>query len=96
MAWKIYSIITDYFTPNPVRLRDWITSPKSTGYEALHVTVMGPNRKWIEVQIRSERMHEIAEKGYAAHYKYKHGEQKEGGIDIWLNRLQEALRKFQW
>jgi guanosine-3',5'-bis(diphosphate) 3'-pyrophosphohydrolase len=91
LAWKIYSIITDYFTPNPVRLRDWITSPKSTGYEALHVTVMGPNRKWVEVQIRSERMHEIAEKGYAAHYKYKHGEQKDGGIDIWLNRLQEAL-----
>ncbi len=91
LAWKIYSIITDYFTPNPVRLRDWITSPKSTGYEALHVTVMGPNRKWVEVQIRSARMHEIAEKGYAAHYKYKHGDQKDAGIDIWLNRLQEAL-----
>ncbi|MEK9750839.1 MAG: RelA/SpoT family protein [Flavobacteriaceae bacterium] len=91
LAWKIYSIITDYFTPNPVRLRDWITSPKSTGYEALHITVMGPDRKWVEVQIRSERMHEIAEKGYAAHYKYKHGEQKEVGIETWLNRLQEAL-----
>lgn len=91
LAWKIYSIVTDYFTPNPVRLRDWITSPKSTGYEALHITVMGPNKKWVEVQIRSERMHEIAEKGYAAHYKYKHGEQKEVGIETWLNRLQEAL-----
>ena len=91
LAWKIYSIVTDYFTPNPVRLRDWITSPKSTGYEALHITVMGPDKKWVEVQIRSDRMHEIAEKGYAAHYKYKHGEQKEVGIETWLNRLQEAL-----
>ncbi|MEM9000530.1 MAG: RelA/SpoT family protein [Bacteroidota bacterium] len=91
LAWKIYSIVTDHFTPNPVRLRDWITSPKSTGYEALHITVMGPKGKWVEVQIRSERMHEIAEKGYAAHFKYKHGDQKEQGIEIWLNRLQEAL-----
>ena len=91
IAWKIYSIVTDHFTPNPVRLRDWITSPKSTGYEALHITVMGPGGKWVEVQIRSERMHEIAEKGYAAHFKYKHGEQKEVGIEVWLNRLQEAL-----
>ena len=91
LAWKIYSIVTDHFTPNPVRLRDWITSPKTTGYEALHITVMGPKGKWIEVQIRSERMHEIAEKGYAAHFKYKHGAQKEQGIDLWLNRLQEAL-----
>ncbi|MGB5370627.1 MAG: RelA/SpoT family protein [Flavobacteriaceae bacterium] len=91
LAWKIYSIVTDHFTPNPVRLRDWISSPKSTGYEALHITVMGPKGKWVEVQIRSERMHEIAEKGYAAHFKYKHGEQKEQGIEIWLNRLQEAL-----
>ena len=91
LAWKIYSIVTDHFTPNPVRLRDWISSPKSTGYEALHITVMGPKGRWVEVQIRSERMHEIAEKGYAAHFKYKHGEQKEQGIDIWLNKLQEAL-----
>ena len=92
LAWKIYSVVTDHFTPNPVRLRDWITSPKTTGYEALHITVMGPKGKWIEVQIRSERMHEIAEKGYAAHFKYKHGAQKEQGIDLWLNRLQEALQ----
>ena len=91
LAWKIYSIVTDHFTPNPVRLRDWITSPKSTGYEALHITVMGPQGKWVEVQIRSERMHEIAEKGYAAHFKYKHGDQNEQGIEQWLNRLQEAL-----
>jgi GTP pyrophosphokinase len=91
LAWKIYSIVTDHFTPNPVRLRDWISSPKSTGYEALHITVMGPKGRWVEVQIRSERMHEIAEKGYAAHFKYKHGNQKEQGIEIWLNRLQEAL-----
>ncbi|MFC4097993.1 RelA/SpoT family protein [Euzebyella saccharophila] len=91
LAWKIYSIVTDHFTPNPVRLRDWISSPKSTGYEALHITVMGPKGRWVEVQIRSERMHEIAEKGYAAHFKYKHGEQKEMGIEMWLNRLQEAL-----
>ncbi len=91
LAWKIYSIVTDHFTPNPIRLRDWISSPKSTGYEALHITVMGPEGRWVEVQIRSERMHEIAEKGYAAHFKYKHGDQKEQGIEVWLNRLQEAL-----
>jgi len=91
IAWKIYSIVTDHFTPNPIRLRDWISSPKSTGYEALHITVMGPEGKWVEVQIRSQRMHEIAEKGYAAHFKYKHGAQKEQGIEMWLNRLQEAL-----
>ncbi|TRZ43607.1 RelA/SpoT family protein [Robertkochia solimangrovi] len=91
LAWKIYSIVTDHFRPNPTRLRDWISSPKTTGYEALHITVMGPKGRWVEVQIRSERMHEIAEKGYAAHFKYKHGEQKEQGIEIWLNRLQEAL-----
>lgn len=91
IAWKIYSIVTDHFTPNPVRLRDWISSPKSTGYEALHITVMGPKSRWVEVQIRSERMHEIAEKGYAAHFKYKHGNQKEQGIEDWLNKLQEAL-----
>ncbi|WP_298956041.1 RelA/SpoT family protein [uncultured Nonlabens sp.] len=90
LAWKIYSIVTDHFTPNPVRLRDWISSPKSTGYEALHITVMGPDGKWVEVQIRSDRMHEIAEKGYAAHYKYKQGN-KEDGLEEWLNRLQEAL-----
>ena len=91
LAWKIYSIITDHFTPNPTRLRDWITAPKSTGYEALHITVMGPNNKWVEVQIRSERMNEIAEKGYAAHHKYKQGQHKDIGIESWLDKLQEVL-----
>lgn len=95
LAWKIYSVVTDHFRPNPIRLRDWISSPKSTGYEALHITVIGPKGRWVEVQIRSERMHEIAEKGYAAHFKYKHGEQQEMGIEIWLNRLQEALENSE-
>jgi len=90
LAWKIYSIVTDHFTPNPTRLRDWISSPKSTGYEALHITVMGPKGRWVEVQIRSERMNEIAEKGYAAHYKYKQGN-AEDALDTWINKLQEAL-----
>ena len=91
IAWKIYSIITDYYTPNPLRLRDWITSPKSNGYEALHITVVGPGSKWVEVQIRSKRMHEIAEKGYATHFMYKQGKQTESGLEGWLNRLQEVL-----
>lgn len=91
LAWKIYSIVTDNFTPNPTRLRDWISAPKSTGYEALHITVMGPSNKWVEIQIRSDRMNEIAEKGYAAHYKYKQGNPKDIGIENWLNRLQEVL-----
>ncbi len=91
LAWKIYSIVTDHFRPNPIRLRDWISSPKSTGYEALHITVMGPKGRWVEVQIRSERMNEIAEKGYAAHYKYKEGDDKEDSLDTWVSRLQEAL-----
>ena len=91
LAWKIYSIVTDHFTPNPIRLRDWISSPKSTGYEALHITVVGPKSRWVEVQIRSERMNEIAEKGYAAHYKYKNEDEKEDSLDLWINRLQETL-----
>ena len=91
IAWKIYSIVTDHFRPNPIRLRDWISSPKSTGYEALHITVMGPKGRWVEVQIRSERMNEIAEKGYAAHYKYKQNGEKEDSLETWINRLQEAL-----
>ncbi|HIP49549.1 MAG TPA: bifunctional (p)ppGpp synthetase/guanosine-3',5'-bis(diphosphate) 3'-pyrophosphohydrolase [Lutibacter sp.] len=94
-AWKIYSIVTDHFTPNPIRLRDWMTQPKSTGYEALHTTVMGKSGKWIEVQIRSQRMHEIAEKGYAAHYKYKHGSGKETGLETWLNKLKDALENTE-
>ena len=92
LAWKIYSIVTDHFTPNPIRLRDWISAPKSTGYEALHITVVGPKSKWIEVQIRSERMNEIAEKGYAAHYRYKQkNEKSDDSLDAWINKLQEAL-----
>ena len=91
IAWKIYSVITDYYTPNPLRLRDWITSPRSNGYEALHITVVGPGSKWVEVQIRSERMHEVAEKGYATHFMYKQGKQTESGLEGWLNRLQEVL-----
>ncbi|GAA4290871.1 RelA/SpoT family protein [Aestuariibaculum suncheonense] len=91
LAWKIYSIVTDHFRPNPIRLRDWISSPKTTGYEALHITVMGPKGRWVEVQIRSERMDEIAEKGYAAHYKYKQADEKEDSLEDWINKLQEAL-----
>ena len=95
LAWKIYSIVTDHYRPSPSRLRDWISSPKSTGYEALHVTVMGPKGRWVEIQIRSERMDEIAEKGYAAHYKYKQGGNEENGLDIWLNLLKEALENSE-
>lgn len=91
IAWKIYSIVTDHYRPSPSRLRDWISSPKSTGYEALHITVMGPKGRWVEIQVRSERMDEIAEKGYAAHYKYKNGATEEHGLEIWLNQLKEAL-----
>ncbi|MDN3706921.1 RelA/SpoT family protein [Myroides ceti] len=95
IAWKIYSIVTDHYRPSPSRLRDWISSPKSTGYEALHITVMGPKGRWIEIQIRSERMDEIAEKGYAAHYKYKQGVTEENSLDIWLNQLKETLENSE-
>ena len=92
LAWKIYSIVTDHFTPNPIRLRDWISAPKSTGYEALHITVVGPKSRWVEVQIRSEKMNEIAEKGYAVHYRYKqNNERSDDSLDAWINKLQEAL-----
>jgi GTP pyrophosphokinase len=91
LAWKIYSIVTDHYRPSPSRLRDWISSPKSSGYEALHITVMGPKGRWVEIQVRSERMNEIAEKGYAAHYKYKNVDSEEHGLEIWLNQLKEAL-----
>ncbi|MEC7829501.1 MAG: TGS domain-containing protein, partial [Bacteroidota bacterium] len=94
LAWKIYSIVTDHFQPNPTRLRDWISSPKSTGYEALHITIVGPGGKWIEVKIRSERMHEIAEKGYAAHFKYKNNSKNitEDGMDKWLDKLRNIVK----
>lgn len=91
IAWKIYSVVTDHYRPSPSRLRDWISSPKSTGYEALHITVMGPLGRWVEIQVRSERMDEIAEKGYAAHYKYKNNTTEENSLEIWLNQLKEAL-----
>jgi len=91
IAWKIYSIISDNFTPNPARFKDWITYPKVNGYEALHLTVIGPENRWVEIQIRSERMDEIAEKGYAAHFNYKHGETKQKEVDVWLNKLQDVL-----
>lgn len=95
LAWKIYSIVTDHYRPSPSRLRDWISQPKSTGYEALHITVMGPKGRWVEIQVRSERMDEIAEKGYAAHYKYKQGATEESGLDVWLNLLKEALESSE-
>lgn len=95
LAWKIYSIVTDHYRPSPSRLRDWISSPKSTGYEALHITVMGPKGRWVEIQVRSERMDEIAEKGYAAHYKYKQGASEENSLDVWLNQLKEALENSE-
>ncbi len=95
LAWKIYSIVTDHFRPNPTRLRDWISSPKSTGYEALHITVMGPKGRWVEVQIRSERMNEIAEKGFAAHYRYKNKEKDDQTLETWLNKLQETLENSE-
>ncbi len=93
IAWKIYSIVTDIFTPNPKRMRDWITTPKSTGYESLHVTVIGPMGRWIEVQIRSERMDEIAEKGIAAHYKYKENKANEDdtNVDRWIEQVRDML-----
>lgn len=90
MCWKAYSIITDFYHPNPDRLRDWISTPKANGYESLHTTVMGPNGKWVEVQIRSRRMDEIAEKGYAAHWKYKESA-AESALDEWIHKIREML-----
>ena len=89
-CWKVYSIVTDFYHPNPDRLRDWISTPKGNGYESLHTTVMGPKGKWVEVQIRSSRMDEIAEKGYAAHWKYKESSQ-ENALDEWINKVREML-----
>jgi GTP pyrophosphokinase len=90
-CWKVYSIITDEYNPSPERLRDWLSNPKSNGYEALHTTVMGPQGKWVEVQIRTKRMNEIAEKGLAAHWKYKEGKDDESRFDTWFNQIREAL-----
>ena len=89
-CWQAYSIITDMYQPNPKRLRDWLSVPKSNGYESLHITVLGPENKWVEVQIRTERMDEIAEHGLAAHWRYK-GIKSEGGIDEWLANIRSAL-----
>ena len=90
-CWKVYSIITDAYNPSPERLRDWLSNPKSNGYEALHTTVMGPQGKWVEVQIRTKRMNEIAEKGLAAHWKYKEGASEESRFDQWFHQIREAL-----
>ncbi len=90
-CWKVYSIVTDYYQPNPDRLRDWISTPKANGYESLHTTVMSPGGRWVEVQIRSRRMDEIAEMGLAAHYRYKDDEEHAGALDAWLNRVREVL-----
>lgn len=90
-CWRVYSIVTDFYQPNPERLRDWISTPKANGYESLHTTVMGPKGRWVEVQIRTERMDEISEKGFAAHWKYKEGS-SDGALDDWLRRIRELLR----
>ena len=92
-CWQVYSCVTDIYTPKPDRLRDWISIPKSNGYEALHSTVMGPDGIWVEVQVRTERMDDIAERGFAAHWKYKHASitQEEDGLDRWLRKVREAL-----
>jgi GTP diphosphokinase / guanosine-3',5'-bis(diphosphate) 3'-diphosphatase len=93
-CWRAYSVVTDLYQPNPSRLRDWISIPKSNGYESLHTTVVGPRGKWVEVQIRSTRMDEIAEKGLAAHFKYK-GIKGEGGLDSWLSKMREILESSE-
>ena len=90
-CWMIYSAITEIYRPHPERIRDWISTPKANGYEALHVTVMGKNGEWVEVQIRTDRMHEIAEHGYAAHWKYKTGESDDSELDKWLQEIKEIL-----
>ena len=90
-CWQIYSLITDTYTPKPDRIRDWISSPKVNGYEALHTTVMGPNGKWVEIQIRSERMDAIAERGFAAHWKYKGEKSSESELDKWIKKIREML-----
>ena len=89
-CWKVYSIVTDLYRPNPDRLRDWISSPKANGYESLHTTVMGPRGQWVEVQIRTRRMNEIAEKGFAAHWKYKESN-SDNGLDQWIQKVRDIL-----
>ncbi|MFW5804454.1 MAG: RelA/SpoT family protein [bacterium] len=94
-CWNIYSLITDIYMPKPARIRDWVSTPKANGYEALHVTVMGPGGKWVEVQIRSRRMDEIAEKGYAAHWKYKQNDTQDSELDKWIKRIRDLLENPQ-
>ncbi|WP_207428686.1 bifunctional (p)ppGpp synthetase/guanosine-3',5'-bis(diphosphate) 3'-pyrophosphohydrolase [Pedobacter sp. SYSU D00535] len=93
-CWKAYSIVTDLYRPNPDRLRDWISSPKANGYESLHTTVMGPKGQWVEVQIRTQRMNEIAEKGFAAHWKYKESS-SDSGLDQWIQKVRELLKSSE-
>ena len=90
-AWRIYSIVTDFYQPSPDRLRDWISTPRANGYESLHTTVMSPTGKWVEVQIRSKRMDEIAEKGFAAHYKYKENNTEDSKLDRWINEIRDLM-----
>jgi len=90
-CWKVYSLITDEYIPSPERLRDWLSNPKSNGYEALHTTVMGLEGRWVEVQIRTKRMNEIAEKGLAAHWKYKEGGADESRFDKWFQQIREVI-----
>ena len=92
-SWRIYSIVTDYYQPNPDRLRDWISTPKANGYESLHTTVMSNSGQWVEVQIRTKRMDEIAEKGYAAHWKYKDTAGQESGLEEWISKVRELLEQ---
>ncbi|MDX5443811.1 MAG: TGS domain-containing protein, partial [Hymenobacteraceae bacterium] len=90
-CWRVYSIVTDFYQPNPDRLRDWVSTPKANGYESLHTTVMSKTGQWVEVQIRSRRMDDIAERGYAAHWKYKIGGGGESGLDAWINKVRDML-----
>ena len=94
-CWNAYSVVTDFYRPNPNRLRDWVSTPKSNGYESLHTTVMSPTGKWVEVQIRTSRMDDVAERGFAAHWKYKGLSQEESGLDRWLNEIREAIENAE-
>ncbi|NDB36396.1 MAG: bifunctional (p)ppGpp synthetase/guanosine-3',5'-bis(diphosphate) 3'-pyrophosphohydrolase, partial [Flavobacteriia bacterium] len=94
-CWKIYSVVTDFYQPSPERLRDWISTPRANGYESLQTTVMSPQGKWVEVQIRSKRMDEIAEKGIAAHYKYKEDRKDESKFDRWVTEIRDLLENSE-
>lgn len=94
-CWRVYSVVTDFYQPNPDRLRDWVSIPKANGYESLHTTVMSPSGKWVEVQIRTNRMDEVAEKGYAAHWKYKENDSRKSNFDKWLGEIRELLENAE-